>query len=45
MIRIKLLRLTDGRILVTLTVAHITVLTTMVHLTDSEAVTLEVRDE
>ena len=45
MIRLKLQRLRDGRILVTLTLGHMLLLSTMIHLTDAEPVTLEVPDE
>lgn len=45
MIRIRLQRFSDGRIIVKLTVGHVTILEQMIHLTDSMPVTLEVPDE
>lgn len=45
MIRIRLQRFPDGKIIVKLTIGHITILEKMIHLTDSAPVTLEVPDE
>lgn len=45
MLRVKLQRLEDGRILVTLTLGHVRLLSQMVHLPDKEPVMLEVPDE
>lgn len=45
MIRVTLTRLTDGRIVVTISVGHHLVLSQTIWLTDSQPVTLEVADE
>ena len=45
MLRVKLTRMTDGRICVEVTLGAHRLLFQLIHLTDSEPVTLEVSDE